>query len=239
MHVDNWGKMPNWWQSKPDRHQAINAEPRIGASIAALKLYIDLCCRANFRTTEREPLAGSVKQPLVRLMSSIRVSKPTLIAAIRLLECWGLISRVPGRPQTLVITGYDSPSWTKLPAAYLRGGQGTKLTMFASLPSRGSTTRRALQLYLYLASIRNRTTLTATVTYARICSVLTCSRNEVSSAISVLSGSQLITVRRPEQIKQGDYACNIYTLLGSGTTPLKVSLDQTRFLAVPDTRELP
>jgi hypothetical protein len=218
--------MPNWWQSSSKHHELINAEPRVGVAIAALKLYIDLCCRANYKSTENEPVAGSVKKPLETLALSIGGSKPTLIAAIKLLEQWGLIYRIPGRPQTLVLEHYDAKSWTKIPAKYLRHGIGAKLKMIAELPSRGANTRRALQFYLYLASIRNRYTLAATVSYARIAEVLGCTRNEVSTVISVLSGAQLIAVRRPEQIKQGDYASNIYTLLGSDTTPLKVNIEQ-------------
>jgi hypothetical protein len=226
MRSEGWGKMPNWWQSNPDFHRMIREEPRVGIAIAALKLYVDLCCRANFVATELEPVPGTVRRPLPLLATSIGVSKPTLIAAIRLLEKWGLIRREPGKPQALILENYGFKSWTKMPARYLRWNKGAKLKMIADLPSRGVTVRNALQLYLYIASIRNRGTGAATVTYSRIAEVIGCSTNDVSRAVSLLCAGNLITVRRPDQAKMGEYACNIYTLLGSGTTPLKVDVEK-------------
>jgi hypothetical protein len=217
---EQWAKMPCFWQAKPEMHGRI-ASATTGAAIAALKLYIGLCLKANFKASDTLQ-SGSVKLSIARLAEIVGLSKPTTIAGTKLLESLDLVKNLSGRPTVFRLTSYDQDkvSWTKLPSAYLYGNSTVIVERIAQLGNRGYARQHSLQMYLYLASIRNRASLKATVSYDRLSEVLKIDRNDISRAISMLSGDDLISVRRADAIGYGSAAqpTNEYWL--RGTTPL-------------------
>lgn len=234
IHADDaWSKMPCSWQINPENQRVIRcaASTQPGEVIAALKLYIALCLKANYNKKEGLPSTGCVKANLTQLGKLVGMSRPMIIRGINMLERWGVIEKLGGRPAIYHIRDYESaPYWTKLPKQYLYGGYDRdKVSAILALPNRLRSTVDALQLYLYLAAVRDRFTEKAKVTYPKIYSVLHLDRNQISHAISNLTGSGLITVRLEDfDEKSKKMPCNAYWLRGSSRDLMRVVGDNAR-----------
>jgi len=208
--------MPCNWQTDGAFH--CNLGSATGEEIAALKLYIALCLKANFSPRSSLPSTGCVQRSISQLCELVGLSRPIAIKGLRKLQQWGLLETKGGRPTIYHVTDYETAKyWTKLPRSHLYGGlKETRIDRLLVMPNRGKTTLHALQMYLYLASIRNRTTSLAKVTYDRLADVLAISRNEVSAAISALVGFELISVRLAEADEfYGERPSNVYWLRGT------------------------
>lgn len=213
-----WSKMPCSWQTSKDVHDQIRGVPP-GIAIAALKLYIGLCLKANYAPRKGLPETGCVRRSIEQLCNLAGLSKPMVIAGVKMLRTWGMIELRGGRPATYHITEYDTAKyWTKLPREHLYdGGLGTTMPLLEALPNRSKATLHALQMYLYLASIRNRDSNKATVTYDRMAAVMGIGRNDISRAISSLVSADLLSVRLGEidDFHTSGRPCNVYWLRGS------------------------
>lgn len=213
-----WSKMPCSWQISKEAHEKIRGVSP-GIAIAGLKLYIGLCLKANYVPRKGLPETGCVKRSVEQLCKLGGLSKPMVIAGIRALQAWGVIELRGGRPATYHIIEYETAKyWTKLPSEHLYdGGLGTTMPLLETLPNRSKTTLYALQMYLYLASIRNRDSNKATVTYVRMAEVLGIGRNDISRAISALVSADLLSVRLGEidDHHTSERPCNVYWLRGS------------------------
>jgi len=213
---NSWVKMPCGWQTDPDKHRAINDMPT-GQAIAALKLYIGLCCKANFKGRTDLPSPGCARITLSKLCELTGLSRPMVVAGLRGLRELELIAVLAQRPAVYCIKDYESASyWTKLPRSYFYGSRPSRcLAKLADLTSRRSATLHALQLYLYLASIRDKRTLKATVSYTHLDEVLHLSRNEIARGLFLLVAHDLIGVRSGDMDpKTKQRATNVYWLLG-------------------------
>lgn len=215
---ESWAKMPCRWQTSASSHETIGASDR-GEAIAALKLYVALCVKANFQPRIDLPETGCVQRSITQLCGSTGLSRPMVIRGLRKLQAWGLVDCKGGRPLIYHITDYETARyWTKLPRTHLYGAASAgRLERIALMPNRNATTLHGLQLYLYVASIRSRMTNEAKVTYERITAVLGIDRNQVSKAISVLVGHDLISVRlgQTDEFSTKEFPSNIYWLNGS------------------------
>lgn len=218
MSTAKWSKMPCSWQTSNNVHEKIRGAPA-GVAIAALKLYIGLCLKANFAPRKGLPETGCVKRSVEQLCKLAGLSKPMVISGLKMLGTLGMIELRGGRPATYHITEYETAKyWTKLPRDHLYdGGLGVRMPLLDSLPNRGKATLHALQMYLYLASIRNRDSNKATVTYEHMSKVLGFGRNDISRAISSLVSADLISVRLGEvdDFHKSERPCNVYWLRGS------------------------
>ena len=225
MSKEQWAKMPINWQILPECHAKIrNADT--GTAIAALKLYIVLCIKANFKANNHFEVSGCIQRSLVQLAVLAGISKPKVISGLKLLNRLKLIEIDEGRPMTYRISNYESAAnWTKLPSAYLYGGtNGRTLLKLNRLSNRNSLTVSALQMYLYLASIRNRATFKAKVTYERLGDVLGISRQKISQTISALVAADLISVRvgdEDDYFEENRTSSNVYYLMGSITQEMR------------------
>jgi hypothetical protein len=211
-----WAKMPCGWQTDPDKHELIVDMPT-GAAIAALKLYLGLCCKANFNARNDLPAPGSARITLSELSALTGLSRPMVVAGIRALRDLDIVEVIEQRPAVYRVRDYESASyWTKLPLAHLYGSRPSpRLLKLADMSNRSSATLHALQLYLYLASIRDRRTFKATVSYSRLENVLHMSRNAISRGISMLVSHDLIGVRQGEIDPQTRLpSANVYWLIG-------------------------
>lgn len=212
-----WSKMPCGWQTQPNHHQAIISSDR-GDAIAALKLYITLCLKANFLPNATFSSSGCVKKSITDFCKLTKLSRPMVVRGFRQLKIWGFVTSKAGRPTIYQINNYDDAKyWVKLPRSHLFSTPNERvITKLISLSNRRSASLHALQLYLYLASISNGVSKKAKVTYDKISEVLGVNRNEVSRAISLLIACDLVTVRQDDtDIEQHMHSCNVYTLRGS------------------------
>lgn len=213
-----WAKMPVSWQRDPDTLNDFRSIST-GVAIAALKIYVALCLKAKFGPPT-DPEAGCAKKSLSELQELTGISRPMIIDGIKILRDFKIVKKKREFINLYRIRDYHSaPSWVKLPTAYLfKGGRTKRIQMIASLPSRGAVVRDALLLYLYLASIIDKNTKKARVSYERIGEVIGLDRSETSSAISFLSGALLINMRPPGDLYDDIFnltKSNTYWLLGS------------------------
>lgn len=225
MSMEFWAKMPCNWQADPLFHTKIRAAP-IGDAIAALKLYIGLCLKANYGERATLPSTGCAKQSITKLCELVDLSRPMVIRGLRLLEQWNVIEVLGGRPAVYRIKEYETAKyWTKLPKTYIFGGSTryeNQARAFWDMGCRGRHVLHALQLYLYMAAIRDRHTSRATVSYVQIGNVLGLTKNNVSRAITVLTANDLITVRQAEGMSDTSRTpTNAYWLRGSEHDPMQ------------------
>lgn len=193
----SWVRMPTWWTGKTEIHQAL-ADAPTGVAIAALKLYLAICSRASRKSTEFLPRVGSVCETVSNWVEIVGVSRPMAIQGLRLLIELGLLEQLQRRPGIHALVGYDGPGyWTRLPHKHLAGsGSSERILRLVEMSNRSRVTLHALQVYVYLASIRDRKTLQATVSYLRMTEVLVMQRAEVSQALSALAAHQLVSMRQ-------------------------------------------
>lgn len=220
-----WRKMPVSWQKDRDFQERIRAA-RQGDAIAALKLYIAICLKAEFHETDRLP-AGSAQLSLTSLTELVDLSKPMVIAGLKLLAEWNIVVSDGGRPAILRIVEYaDSKYWVKIPMRQLYGSKNeARVQTLIHLPNRRRGTLHALQLYLYLASIRDKNSNMATLSYEQGMRTLGISRNYFSSALSMLT-VDLVTVRTALEVKNltgQNFSANQYWLRGSHRDPFRPS----------------
>jgi|SRR5471032_2972455 len=222
-HRGGWSKMPVSWQKDLSFHEKIRAAPQ-GDAIAALKLYIVLCLKANFNLTGTLA-AGCVQLSLTSLSELVDISRPMVVAGLKLLDEWKIVESEKGRPRILRIVNYDGAAyWAKLPNRPLYGGKSEERVIgLIQMPNRQRGTLHALQLYLYLASIRDKYTQIANLSYDQGKKILGLSRNHFSAAISMLV-LELVSVRtslETKQLKGQSYSTNQYWLRGSESDPFK------------------
>jgi hypothetical protein len=223
-----WKKMPCSWQKDPNFHSQLKTAPA-GTAIAALKLYLALCLKANYEKKDHFPYAGCVQRTITQLGDIVDMSRPMVIRGLTLLKAMDVIEVVLKRPAMYRIKEYDTaPYWTKLPRAHLFGGAKEEaITAINAMGNRGKSVLQALQLYLYLASIRDKDTQRANVSYTQMDMVLGVTRNEVSRAISALVNHDLITVRPGEMTPQARrLPGNVYWLRGSDKDPTRDAIAQ-------------
>jgi hypothetical protein len=227
-----WRKMPVSWQKDPESQQRIRAAPQ-GAAIAALKIYLAICLKAEFHETDRLP-AGSAQLSLTSLCELLDLSRPMVVDGLKLLVEWNIVARIGGRPTILQIIGFDEPPyWVKLPKRPLYGGKSEDaIEALMQLPNRKRSSLHALQLYLYLASIRDKHSNMAKLSYDQGAATLGISRNHFSSAVSLLAAVGLVTVRTALEIKQQtgqNFSSNQYWLRGSSRDPYRSSPAEASF----------
>jgi hypothetical protein len=227
MTFEIWSKMPCSWQTDANFHgKLMHSEPLAllgnglppGEAIAALKLYVALCLKANFKAGSYLPATGCVQRSISQLCELVGLSRPMTIKGLRKLQEWKIVTTKGGRPAIYHITDYETAKyWTKLPQTHLyAGSNGNRIEPLRAMSNRSKTTLHALQMYLYLAAIRDKKTHLAKVTYDRMTTVLGITRNDISKAISTLISSNLISVRLagPDEFF-GERPSNIYWLRGT------------------------
>jgi hypothetical protein len=214
----DWCKMPVYWQIDILAHETIRGAP-VGATIAALKLYLCICTWANYKPNARFPRTGCVDKRLDDYETMTGLSRPMVVAGFKLLEGWGFVEKLGRRPLIYGLTFFeDSPYWVQLYERPLYGGaRKDVMHTLKEIPNRGNTALLALRLYLYLASIRDKTTDVAQVSYKQACAILGTTRNRLSSALSMLT-MNLVVARTPIY-GNDDQTTTVYWLRGSKRAP--------------------
>lgn len=214
--MKNWAKMPCSWQTDPETHRAIRKLPT-GQATSALKLYLAICVRANYNQRADLPTTGCARLTLDDLEALTGLSRPMVVAGLRQLRQLDIIEVLEKRPAVYHIKAYESARyWTRLPRAPLYGHPSARhLATLAAMPIRQGVTRHALQLYLYLASIRDRNSDKATVSFAQMQQTLDLSRRAISRGISMLVAHDLIGVRSGStSAETNERSTSVYWLLG-------------------------
>lgn len=226
MTTNKWAKMPCDWQTNPEFHAQLRVrrvallgdKESVGEWISALKIYIALCLKANFVKRDSLPDTGCVQRSITQISNLVGVSRPMAIKGLRHLRAWEIVDTRGGRPTIYHIRAYQTCKyWTKLPRAPFQSDTNEKqIEVLRHMSNRSINTLHALQLYLYIASIRDKRTDLAKVTYDHLTKVLCFTRGDISAAISTLIGANLISVRLagPDEFF-GARPSNVYWLRGT------------------------
>lgn len=164
--------------------------------IAALRLYLVLCCKANFETG-----LATVTYPQLTLLA--KMSRAVISRSLKRLEQEKLIAR---QPQALkegtavrIEKWNDEYAWGKIPKAWLRKGSGERLLLLAEF-NYSKASFDALKVFIAILAHRDRhRSGIASLSYDKLSSITGVPRWSIADAITKLYGMELISFR------QGDY----------------------------------
>jgi len=225
--VSEWAKMPVDWIREgglvnfSDESYSLKSmwvkEDRSARNtcVSSLKLYLTLCCRADFTTGN----ASVTYEELIRLTG---LSRPTVAKALTRLEMGGLIQRKAQplrKGSSILICGWlESKSWAKIPKRWLYDGSfGAKILMLTEFNfSRASLS--ALKVYIALLAYRdsNRGGI-AMLSYDRLALVTGVKRHHIADAITRLYDLRMISFRQGDFSEASDFSrTNRYLVRGLG-----------------------
>lgn len=194
--MTQWAKLPLAWIRNDDKLREFNSRD-LCASVSALKIYIYLVMRANYKPNQEYDEAGFVKSTYDELETALDMSRASIAAGIDKLKKVGLINvQKIGRSSLYQITDYDDKrGWGKVPKRYLYGGKRLgfvdKLHEFST---RNRAHLNALKIYLLLICFRNGQSGYSALTYGKITDYSGISREKIRSALSVLYEWRLINL---------------------------------------------
>lgn len=212
-----WAKMPSQWIQNDGLWEFASYRSRgiLCLNVSALKLYFAIVTLAG--TPGRTP-GGEVSLSYTKLGDAADVSRAMIRPGLDKLG--DLIGVVPGSGRSQ--STYRIPNFSRLG---VKGGE-----VFAKLPvrpisealltgafnARSRAALEALLLYLTLLRLRFDQTNTAVAPYGKLSNVSGLDRSGISRAITVLSQTDLITLRQTErETEQGLMAaCNQYEIRG-------------------------
>nr|WP_279158003.1 hypothetical protein [Pseudomonas corrugata] len=213
-----WAKMPNRWamsgelntfgeQNDPGNVDLV----AMNTSLAALKVYIAICTRANYKT-------GIARTTYPELSNLVGHSRNVIGRSLQVLEYGGYIRRDTGQPRggslIYVERWLEDEGFAKIPKSWLYHGRGPKEdqstenpeTTLVKLKAFGLNKRislQALKIYILLLAMRHRDFpkddgLTV-ISYDKISHYTGVGRHAVSPAITLLMEMNLITFRSGDQ----------------------------------------
>lgn len=164
--------------------------------IAALRLYLALCCRTDFETG-----LATVTYPQLTLLA--KMSRAVISRSLKRLEQENLIARQPQALKegtTVRIEGWDSEySWGKIPKARLYDGFSERLRLLAEF-NYSKASFDALKVFIAILGHRDRYRGgIATLSYDKLSLITGVPRYRVADAITKLYDMDLISFR------QGDF----------------------------------
>lgn len=165
--------------------------------IAALRLYLVLCCRAEFKT-------GLAKVTYNELTVLAKMSRAVISRSIQRLEKEGLIrrqSQALKNGSSIIIEGWNEENygWGKIPKLKLYDGKRDRMLLLAEF-NYSKASFYALKIFIGILAHRDKTPSgIATVSYDTLSSTTGVPRHHVADAITKLYQMDLISFR------QGDY----------------------------------
>ncbi|WEK29600.1 MAG: hypothetical protein P0Y58_22310 [Candidatus Pseudomonas phytovorans] len=209
-----WAKMPNRWAMSKElvKFGEVNDQGNVdlatvNTSLAALKVYLAICTRANYQT-------GIAKTTYPELCDLVGHSRNVIARSLEVLESFGYIRRDTGKTRDgsliYVEKWLEDEGFAKIPKSWLYQGRGPKqdqssehkVTKLVKLKAFGFNKRvslQALKIYILLLAMRRRDYpkgdgLTV-ISYDMIADYTGVGRHSVSPAITLLMEMNLITFR--------------------------------------------
>ncbi|MBR7200324.1 winged helix-turn-helix transcriptional regulator [Pseudomonas sp. 14A] len=183
--------------------------------ISSLKLYLALCCRADFPTGN----ASVTYEELIRLTG---LSRPTVAKALKRLETEELIQRKAQalrKGSSIQICGWlENKGWAKIPKRWLYDGSlGGKILMLTEFNfSRASLS--ALKIYIALLAYRDsKRGGIAVLSYDKLVLITGVKRHHIADAITRLYDLRMISFRQGNFSEESDFSrTNRYLVRGLG-----------------------
>ncbi|MDV5385058.1 hypothetical protein [Pseudomonas juntendi] len=209
-----WAKMPNRWAMAGGLKKFGEVDDQgkvdpvtINASLAALKVYLAICTRADYAS-------GIVKTTYPELCALVGHSRNLVARSLRVLEEGGHIRRDTTQPRggsrIYVERWTEDKGFAKIPKSWLYQGRGSKDDRASNPPEKTliklkaftfgkRLSLQALKIYMLLLTMRNRDYpngdgLTV-ITYDKISEYTGVKRHSVSLAINLLMEMNMISFR--------------------------------------------
>lgn len=218
--VAEWASLPTYWILKPQ----YDAQPNwksglvafggrdIGTKCAALKLYLAIVLRAEFKAGSKRHGCATITYD--DFQNSVGLSRPYISRGLKFLVAQEMISASPnGRSIEYKLTNYAiGGRWVKLPKRHLLRLDGSR--PLQNLSTRRRTDLNALRLYLLLLALKSKANSDAKISYDNIIKYTGMQRRNISQAISILVEYELITVRTEHDHSESKNQPNRYAIKG-------------------------
>lgn len=182
-------------------------------SLAALKLYLVLSCRADFST-------GVAKVTYSELCKLGVMSRAVVARSLQRLEKAGLIRRqtraLKSGSLIHIENWNDVYAWGKIPKLWLYDGNHGRMLLLGEF-NFTQLSFHAMKIYLAILSFRDRRGI-ATISYDRLATCTGVSRHHIAHAITRLYDMELISFRPGEFHSEHQFdRTNRYLVRGFGT----------------------
>lgn len=207
MPLREWVSLPTGWISENGLTQFRWTQGEGADNTAALMTLIAIAHHAEQKT-------GQARLTYPQLCKVLKISRAKLSNGLTLLQDRGIIRRwVDGR-SSIQLVGYDlaQGGWCKLPAKSLYAG--SSIDAFTHFSLRLPTELNALKLYLLFATLRDRKTNMANISYDKITRYAGVRREDIKAAIGMLAGWSLAYVERVPSTANDHGMANSYRLAG-------------------------
>jgi hypothetical protein len=191
-----------------------------GSGTAALMLLFALAIKSNLdQKTSGRRIGNQVVATYEDLIALTNLSRGPVAAGLELLRELGAITSTKnGNGCIYTLVGIDKPGdYCELPQGHLLDGQTVMRRLkglHAALKNR--TSFDAIKLYMLLLALRDRNWNVARASYTTIREYTGLRKEEISVAVQVLLGAQLIRLARDEEVplKGGQHRHNRYIVSG-------------------------
>lgn len=196
--MNRWASFPRW---AAEELTAFVAGSNAGTHMAAIRIYLALALESDFSTR-----VSAVSWTTLQAITGL--SRPMITRGIAAAEEAGLIvvDRASGTHSYRLLRRGDETTFTKVPAAQLRGA-------LPHLPTRGFHALDALKVYVALLTVRARNLDKAFIGHKKLATRSGVQPRRVRAAIDVLINHRLVHVMQSESTEAG-HPYNEYQLLG-------------------------
>lgn len=198
---------PPVWPPETDDAQLRNE------SLAALKLYLVLCSRADFPT-------GFAKVTYTELCKLGVMSRAVVARSLQRLEKEGLIKRetraLKSGSLIQIENWNDAYGWGKIPKLWLYDGNHGRMLLLSEF-NFTQLSFHAMKIYLAILAFRDRRGI-ATISYDRLAAYTGVPRHHIADAVTRLYDMQLVSFRPGDFHNEHQFdRTNRYLVRGFGT----------------------
>lgn len=191
-----------------------------GSATAAIMLLFALAIKSNLdQKTNGRRTGNQVVATYEHLMALTNLSRGPVAAGLELLRELGAITTEKnGNGCAYTLLGIDTPGqYCELPQGHLLEGQAVMRRLkglHVALKNRSSLD--AMKLYMLLLSLRDRNYNVSRASYNTIREYTGMRKEEISVAVQVLLGAQLVRLARDEEVplERGQHRHNRYIVSG-------------------------
>ncbi|MFB2734213.1 hypothetical protein ACE02R_11140 [Shewanella mangrovisoli] len=198
-----WVKAPTLWIRMGILKSAFSSPANISTDIAALKIFIHCCIRAerlkrktiNGPSSEEEVLLSSATYE--EISEQCRLSRTLVSRGLAKLRRMNLISKEGSTRKVVHVMRGLELGWCKLPCKDLIS-VNNQVKPFISISNRYAVERDALKIYLYLLSIRSNSSTSTAVSKETISQKVGVAIHDIAVAISFLKQIYLLEYSEDE-----------------------------------------
>jgi DNA-binding transcriptional ArsR family regulator len=215
--MDEWLRMPTAWITRIDS-QKLHSLKWIGEHksdyTASLMVYIALIHHTNDKVNKDFSEPGYCKLTYSVIGELTSLSRSKISRGLNILYDLGLVSKsADGKNSCYQMIGYNLyRDWGKIPAKGLYSSRDNRIKAFKYFTLRNKTELNALKIYLVIIAFRSNKDNYATIGYQKLVEYSGIQRNDIKSALSLLTTLNLIQVDSVNSQLNEFSTCNTYRL---------------------------